>query len=168
MAVSDAEFGKLLEEIAPQLESYVLQTTGSRELAEELTHGHDRQGVACQTPLVGFNPFAPGSFAFCTTTGSDQSRKWERQNVVATDQIDEIAVDPIKATPGDLASMREEIRAVWSKLSLEHRQVIQLVVINEQDPAEVAAMLGVAEGTVTSRLTRARRMAKRIRAELEA
>ena len=166
MAVSDAEFGKLLEEIAPQLESYVLQTTGSRELAEELAHATIVKAWRARRRWSG-QSFRPWIFRILHNHWIDQSRKWERQNVVATDQIDEIAVDPIKATPGDLASMREEIREVWSRLSLEHRQVIQLVVINDQDPAEVAAMLGVAEGTVTSRLTRARRMAKRIRAELE-
>ena len=166
MAVSDAEFGKLLEEIAPQLESYVLQTTGSRELAEELTHATIVKAWRARRRWSG-QSFRPWIFRILHNHWIDQSRKWERQNVVATDQIDEIAVDPIKATPGDLASMREEIRAVWSRLSLEHRQVIQLIVINDQNPAEVAAMLGVAEGTVTSRLTRARRMAKRIRAGLE-
>ena len=166
MAVSDAEFGKLLEEIAPQLESYVLQTTGSQELAENLTRGTIYKAWQARERWSG-QSFRAWIFRILHNHRIDEARKWERQNVVATDQIDEIAVDPINATPGDLAMMHEEIREIWSKLSEEHRQVILLVGVHGHSAAEAAEMLRVAEGTVTSRLTRAHTMAKRHRAELE-
>ena len=64
--------------------------------------------------------------------------------------------------------MREEIRAIWSKLSHEHREVILLVAVRRHSYAEAAEMLGVPEGTVTSRLHRAQTFARRHRAELSA
>lgn len=166
MAVSDADFGKLLEEIAPQLEGYVLQTTGSQELAENLARATIAKAWAARGRWSG-QSFRAWMFRILHNHWIDESRKWERHNVIATDRIDEIAVDPVKATPGDLARMREEIRAIWSRLSVEHRQVILLIGVNEHSAAEAAEILGVAEGTVTSRLTRAHMMAKRLRAERE-
>jgi len=166
MAVSDTEFGKLLEEVAPQLESYVLQTTGSRELAENRAQATVYKAWKFRKRWHG-RSFQSWIFRILHNHSIDEARKWERHNVIATDQIDEIAADPIKATPGDLANMRQEIRIIWSKLTEEHRQVIMLMGVMEHSAAEAAEILGVPEGTVTSRLTRAHQLARRLRAEVE-
>ncbi len=53
----------------------------------------------------------------------------------------------------DSAVLEEELRAVLSDKLFE---VVDLVLLHEVDPAEAAAILGIAEGTVHSRLSRAK------------
>jgi RNA polymerase sigma-70 factor, ECF subfamily len=53
-------------------------------------------------------------------------------------------------------SRTAELRAAFAKLSREHREVMQLAVVEGFEIREVAGMLKVPAGTVMSRLSRAR------------
>jgi RNA polymerase sigma-70 factor (ECF subfamily) len=53
-------------------------------------------------------------------------------------------------------SRTAEIRAAFAKLSAEHREVMQLAVVEGFEIREVAEMLKVPAGTIMSRLSRAR------------
>lgn len=67
------------------------------------------------------------------------------------------AVEPSDlAAPGDLA-LAADVRDVLSRLSPEHRAVLVLRDLEGLDEREAAALLSVPEGTVKSRLHRARR-----------
>ena len=167
MAVSDDDFGQLLVDIAPQLEGYVLQVSGSKELAEHLTGTVITKAWEARHRWSG-ESFKAWIFTILHNQWADELRSWQSRAIETTDKIDQIARDPITATPGDLAMMREEIRAIWSKLSPEHREVILVVAVRRHSYAEAAEMLGVPEGTVTSRLHRAQTLARRHRAELSA
>ena len=146
MAVSDAEFGKLLEEIAPQLESYVLQTTGSRELAENLTRATILKALASEAQLVG-PILSPLDL-------SDPAQPLDRSNPGSGSA--RTSSPPIRSTRSrSIRSRRRQV--IWRacarksglsgrRLSLEHRQVIQLIVINDQNPTDVAADAGCRRG----------------------
>ena len=59
----------------------------------------------------------------------------------------------------------DEIRRSLSTLPLAYRQVIDLYYIQELKVREIAMVLGVSEGTVKSRLSRARERLEKILGE---
>jgi RNA polymerase sigma-70 factor, ECF subfamily len=67
------------------------------------------------------------------------------------DESDNPEVEMQKKTKGDL------LRSCLSKLSAEHREVIDLVYYHEKSIEEVAAIVGVPEGTVKTRMFHARK-----------
>jgi len=95
----------------------------------------------------------------CYRVARSQSR--HRANVVLIDDLD-------RGGDVDLAggqAERDALERAFATLSPEHRAVVVLHYYNGYEPRELAAVLGVAEGTVRSRLHYARRS---LRAELEA
>lgn len=84
-----------------------------------------------------------------------ERRAWFRRWVPG---LDPDPKDPARG-PAAEASWSEEtraVRAVLGALPVELREVLVLCDMEERDGAEVAALLGVPEGTVRSRLRRAR------------
>ncbi|MDR3084367.1 MAG: sigma-70 family RNA polymerase sigma factor [Streptomyces sp.] len=84
--------------------------------------------------------------------------------------IERLAAVPAgsEATPEELVvgeSFDEVVDAAYAALPLKHQQVVRLVDIEGLSYSEAAELLGVPEGTVMSRLHRAR---KRIRGRLTA
>jgi RNA polymerase sigma-70 factor (ECF subfamily) len=77
----------------------------------------------------------------------------------ADDEVWREMIDP-GVPPDRQAAAREELRrmlAAMSQLSLEHRSVLSLSVIEGLGHARIAEVLGIPEGTVWSRLHLARR-----------
>jgi RNA polymerase sigma-70 factor (ECF subfamily) len=84
--------------------------------------------------------------------------------------LDRLAVSPAgpQATPEEVVvgeAFDEVVDAAFAALPLQHQQVVRLVDVDGLSYAEAARLLGVPEGTVMSRLHRAR---KRIRTRLVA
>ncbi|HLW92042.1 MAG TPA: sigma-70 family RNA polymerase sigma factor [Roseiarcus sp.] len=67
------------------------------------------------------------------------------------DEKDDPEVEMQKKTKGDL------LRSCLLKLSAEHREVIDLVYYHEKSIEEVAAIVGIPEGTVKTRMFHARK-----------
>lgn len=55
-----------------------------------------------------------------------------------------------------LAADRTAVAQAMNRLDMEHRQILTLRIINDLSYQQIAEILGVAEGTVKSRLSRAR------------
>ena len=72
------------------------------------------------------------------------------QSVISTDEPDE------RASPGD-TTLAEDIRDVLSRMVPEHRAILVLRDLEGLSVGEAAALLRVSDGTVKSRLHRARR-----------
>jgi RNA polymerase sigma-70 factor (ECF subfamily) len=73
---------------------------------------------------------------------------------------DAVRVDAPASTEGDPFEAREDQLRLWNaieQLSLEHRTVLALFAIDGLKHGEIAAILGVPEGTVWSRLHLARK-----------
>lgn len=104
------------------------------------------------------DPAALPTWVFAVTRkvlASHRRRAWIRR-WVGLDVPD--TVDP---APGPDRGLDDETRArlvelALHRLSASHREIIVLVDVEERSVAEAAALLGVAEGTVKSRLSRAR------------
>jgi RNA polymerase sigma-70 factor (ECF subfamily) len=89
-----------------------------------------------------------------------RSNARRRQALPIEDFADSLAAS---VSPEDRDKARELVRAM-AKLSVEHRQILLLLNVEEYSYQEVADTLGLPIGTVMSRLARARR---RLRALLE-
>lgn len=74
------------------------------------------------------------------------------------EEMDLAADEPVNAD----APMSEIVRGALQDLSVSHREVIVLHVLEENSVSEIAAALGISEGTVKSRLHHARENLKRI------
>jgi RNA polymerase sigma-70 factor (ECF subfamily) len=86
-----------------------------------------------------------------------------RRQAALTDRIE--LTDQVRAIPdhaGDTAARIDderamsEVRRILDKIPAKQREVVELVVWSECSMAEAARALGVPEGTVKSRLARAR------------
>lgn len=65
------------------------------------------------------------------------------------------------------SATRDELIAMFSQLSTAHREVLVLVLVHELSYEETASILGVPTGTVKSRLSHAKRMARELLAARE-
>ena len=82
-----------------------------------------------------------------------------------TDDLEGVELPDGGDTPQELAERSETqtaVRAALSALSEEHRQVLLLRYMQELDYSEIAAALAVSEGTVKSRINRAKARLKEI------
>jgi RNA polymerase sigma-70 factor (ECF subfamily) len=64
-------------------------------------------------------------------------------------------------------SIRQRLRPIWQRLKPSHREVLERRHLRDQSLAEVAADLGVTEGTIKRLASDARNEARRIHAEEE-
>lgn len=80
-------------------------------------------------------------------------RYWRIRKTTPIDEIPEISK---KVEPARGHELRMDMKTMISTLSPEHREVIVLRELQGYSYKEIAAILGIAEGTVESRLFRAR------------
>lgn len=87
-----------------------------------------------------------------------RSRKRRLLKTLGMDFLEELAGhDPTQDYELLQKERRDEVQAILSRLSVEHRAVLVLREIEELSYAEISEVLGIAQGTVMSRLHRARR-----------
>lgn len=72
----------------------------------------------------------------------------------------EASVHEATAMPDDAADDADELRRAINRLPLVERQIIHLFYLDELQVKEIALVLNVANGTVKSRLSRARKLLK--------
>ncbi len=135
--------------------------------AYQLTRNHARAQELTQDALVlawrGINSFQGGSLKawlvkILTNRGISLGRRREIDAATLDDPDSPINVadetqDPAAAAISTLE--RERIQGAMSTLPKEQRQVVALRFFSELSVSETAAALGVREGTVKSRLSRA-------------
>lgn len=73
----------------------------------------------------------------------------------------ELGHDSDLEADSDRVELLERVRTAIARLSPDHREVLTLVVLEEMAYDEVAKVLGIPIGTVTSRLCRAREILRR-------
>jgi RNA polymerase sigma factor (sigma-70 family) len=99
----------------------------------------------------------------------DRSRRYDRRNVDALEDLDVDALvsgEPDPAEQSDALQDRERLERAWQRLSDEERVVLALHDIEGYSLAELNELLGLKQGTLKSRLHRARvRLGKLLRRE---
>ena len=173
---------RLAEEWAPRLYRYAARLGADPESARDLTQ--EALLRALRSLRSGRVPdrLGPWLYTILTNLVRDEARSAYRQRVdLVAPALDgpapwsTVAVEPagaaaggLGADPADVVARRDagadqarRLRAALLALPLPWRQVVVLRVLEERPVAEVAALLGVAEGTVKSRLHRALKALRR-------
>ncbi len=123
------------------------------------------------TGLDGFEGTAPFSTWLTRIAMNEALMRARRSRRVerAAPQLVPYA-DAVPGTPEQEAASREameRVEAAFPRLSVHHREVIQLTTLNELSHAAVAERLGVSEGAVKVRLHRAREALRGLLVERE-
>lgn len=143
-------FETQIVDLMPLLQRYARSLTRSQPDADDLLQDSLVAALRAGSSWRGRNLKA-WLMTIMTNLNRNRHRKAAGQ---ATVEYDEETGPP--APGGDAAEQRGLIAAI-DALSPDHRAVLMLVVVEGYTYGEVAAMLAIPEGTVMSRLARARK-----------
>ena len=105
----------------------------------------------------GDSRFSTWLYRLTTNAGIDWLRREKRHR--SADDVTELELPDDAPSPQEQAEQSETqsaVRRALSRLSEEHRQVLLLRYMQELDYGEIAAALDISEGTVKSRINRAK------------
>lgn len=159
MADDDQELRLQIVTLLPRLRGL------ARALAGSPADGDDLLQATCEKALGRLHQFEPGTrldrwmFQILKTTHIDRVRQVQRRRQASlTPDLAEVL--PFDARIHERTEAREDlavIRSAVARLPEEQREVLVLVVIDGMSYQDAAETLGVPQGTVMSRLARARR-----------
>ena len=159
-------FGVLLEQNQGRIYNLALRMTGNPDDALELSQEAFLNAWKGLGRFQGESSFATWVYRLATNVCIDFLRREKRRkNLSMTISLDDeeearqAEVPDERFTPqGELEKreLREAIRRGLASLSEEHRRVMVLRELEGLSYAEIGALLGLEEGTVKSRIARAR------------
>ncbi|MGH9187966.1 MAG: RNA polymerase sigma factor [Acidimicrobiales bacterium] len=158
----DRSFAQLIRHYDRALRSLAYRMLGDRDRMDDVLQ---EAYVKAYRALPGFRGDArPGTWLYRIVYNAciDELRRSSRRPAVPFDELD----DRPSSEPelGDRASLRAALDDALARLTPEHRAVVLLVDAEGFDYPAAAEVLGIAPGTVASRLSRARSF---LRAALE-
>lgn len=145
-----SEFEYVALPYAASLLRYALHLAGEKSQAEDLVQ------ETLFSAWRNFQQFKPGTnckawlFRILTNLHYRQIRRRGRRPEVHVEPQDARLAAPEKV------SANEEMREAFARLTSEHQEVLRLAVIEGFEVREIADLLQVPQGTVMSRLSRAR------------
>jgi RNA polymerase sigma-70 factor (ECF subfamily) len=161
-----AAFTELIGRHDERLRGLAFHLLGDRELMDDVMQ---EAYLKAFRALPGFKGRASvGTWLYRLTYNAclDELRRTRRRPPAAS--LDEIAEPGADATdPGELLASRAELRAALMELPAGERAAVWLVDVVGFDYAEAATMMATPEGTVASRLSRARTALRRTLAPAE-
>jgi RNA polymerase sigma-70 factor (ECF subfamily) len=138
----------------PGLRRYAMALVGNAALADDLVQDCIERALGQEAQLREPERLAAWLRRILHNLYIDEIRRGKRRG--REHDITELADHlELSAPAPDNSAMREFIQAV-NRLSLEHRQILLLVSVEELSYREIADELGIPLGTVMSRLARAR------------
>lgn len=159
-------FDKLVRLYEKQVYNVALRFVGSPEDAFDISQETFLRVFRSLSGFKGNSAFSTWIFRVESNICIDYARKesrrrrHERSFVVDTDdgevvlEVPDIRYSPENAS--EKAMLAEALRECMKRLSPEHRQVLSLREASGMSYAEIAETLGIEEGTVKSRIARAR------------
>ncbi len=154
---SHAAYATLVRRYQDRVYRFILRMAGSRDEALELTQ--DVLIKAFQA-LPGWRPeaeFRTWLFRIAANTATDALRRRKVVEFVALDE--DYDVPDEGAGPEAQLAAKQQLRALdvaLNRLPPDHRQIVLLREVEDMSYSEIGAALGITEGTVKSRLARAR------------
>lgn len=144
----------------PRLRRYARALANDRYLADDLIQD------TLERAWNKYHLWRPGSdlrawlFAIMHNVFVNQMRGRRMDVEVLTDEMPTVAVRDKQSDGIELADLRRAL----SRLSVEHREILLLVAVEQMKYEEIGDALGIPVGTVMSRLSRAR---ERLRQHLD-
>ena len=152
-AVTPAFADALIAQL-PGLRRYAMALAGNQALADDLVQDCIERALAQEGQLRELGRLAAWLRRILYHLYIDEIRRGRRRG--REQDITELADHPELSAPApDTSAMKEFLRAV-DRLSIEHRQILLLVSVEELSYREIAEELDIPLGTVMSRLARAR------------
>ena len=150
------DFSDGLIGLLPNLRRFALSLCRQPDLADDLVQITVERAITHVATFNGSSRLEPWLFRILRNAWIDQTR---RQKTAGTqvdvfDMPEALPVDPAAATEARL--MLQSVRQAMLTLPGEQREVLHLVCIEEMTYAETAQALDIPQGTVMSRLSRAR------------
>ena len=163
MVVSRREwFGKALIAQLPALRRYSRALTGNQALADDLVQDTIERALRQWEGLREINRLASWLRSILHNLYIDEIRGSRTRG--HEQEVSELADDLALSTPAhDRSTALDFVRAI-DTLSVEHRQVLLLIGLENMNYRDIADELGIPIGTVMSRLARGR---ERLRSALE-
>ena len=159
-------FAALVARTQAKVYNLALRLSGSAEDAADLTQEAYLNAWRGLSSFQGESAFSTWLYRLTTNVCIDFLRRERRRQAIAgAVSLDDNEVDYANLVPDRAPSPHEilegrELKAAISRglrqLSDEHRQVLVLREVTGLSYAEIAAVLGLEEGTVKSRIARAR------------
>lgn len=149
-------FRQLVEAYQTQVYRLALRMCGE-SAADDVTQEAFLAAWRALPDFRGDCRFSTWLYRLTTNAGIDWLRREKRYR--STDDVTELELPDDGPGPQDQAEQAEAqqaVRRALSRLSEEHRQVLLLRYMQELDYAEIAAALEISEGTVKSRISRAK------------
>lgn len=154
---------ELVQPLVPALRRYARALLRDRDDADDLVQDVLERAVARWHLRQGASP-RPWLFAILHNLAIDRLRQRGRRGVPL--QLDAVPEERLAAPASQEASVEQaDILTLISRLPEEYRSVLLLVGVEELSYAEAATVLGVAQGTIMSRLSRARERLRRMAEE---
>lgn len=159
-------FGELVEAYQKRAYAVAYSFVGNREDALELAQEAFARAFKAMHRFDANMPFYPWLYRIVRNTCLNHLKKKKRRGETSLDSLHEAGYD-VPTSCGDperavvLDDLRRAIAAAMGQLSPEHREILTLRHFQDLSYAEIAACLGVPQGTVMSRLHAARRALKK-------
>nr|WP_127569808.1 MULTISPECIES: sigma-70 family RNA polymerase sigma factor [Paenibacillus] len=158
----DAVLDELMKEYGRDVWNYALFLTRSRELADDIAQDVFVKVYERLYTYRGESSVKTWLLAITRNAAKDALRSsWLRRVILQPHRV--AAMDAYPSAERE-AINRELTRDIWSivlELPAKLREVLLLYAHHQLHMKEIAALLGISEGTVKSRLFRAREMASR-------
>jgi RNA polymerase sigma-70 factor (ECF subfamily) len=142
----------------PRLRRYARALTGRADTADDLVQETLERALAKWRFWSRARDLRPWLFSIMHNLHVDGHRRDAR---IEFHEDDELPLQTQRATQTDALELRDLERAL-ALLPLDQREVLLLVALEELSYAEVARALAIPQGTVMSRLSRARQRLKAI------
>lgn len=149
-------FRQLVEAYQTQVYRLALRMCGE-SAADDVTQEAFLAAWRALPDFRGDCRFSTWLYRLTTNAGIDWLRREKRHR--SADDVTELELPDDAPSPQEQAEQSETqsaVRRALSRLSEEHRQVLLLRYMQELDYGEIAAALDVSEGTVKSRINRAK------------
>lgn len=155
-------FGKALIAQLPALRRYARALSGNSALADDLVQDTIERALRQWEGLRDLQRLAPWLRSILHNLYIDELRRVRMRG--REEEVGKLADDLALSTPVPDGVATVDFSRALASLSVEHRQVLVLVGIENRNYREVADELGIPIGTVMSRLARGR---ERLRSALE-
>ena len=156
-------FAMLVRQYQDRVFRFILRLVGARDEAMDLTQ---ETFMKAHQALPGWRPeaqFRTWLFRIAHNAALDVLRRRQRVEFVSFSDLpageeDHALPDPARQPDERLADRQsiELLERTLQELPAEHREILLLREVEDMSYTEIAATLGIAEGTVKSRIARAR------------